>query len=659
MKLSEVVRQQAPLKLSQVQPTLDESPEAVQQFNQAVEAQPSVPQQAGNVAMEAVAGFNRSLLGLADIVGPNTIAAVGELVGKDLGVDPQFFTKTFGEERGAFAGDGLATDIAATAGELTSLGGVTGLALKGAGKLLPAATTGESALIGSARQVAQTAPASEAALGGVSGVGQEVGRELGGETGALVGGVVAPLGAAGIFQVLRPKFGVNTPKLIDETTGAPTKQFEVALRSRGLKFGDIIEEPELLPRVTDDISPKQIVDRIAKVKIKEGSKSGSLAPLRLEGDKVIPDDLAKFAVKQGFRPGDVQIAKQANNPTKKRLKEMLSRKRAILADSTKSIESRPLDVAGDELVTRVGFIRNRLDKLNTQLDDLASKPAREGGLVGLKVDAGAIEKTVLDRLRGLTVNIPDDVARNTTKLKAHLSKKGAFVGSDISKDRSAQKTILDVVDVLGETTRNDAARAHQLKRVIDGLVDYRKASAIKLTPKGEQFAKGVRGELNDIVRQRSDDYAQLNDGMSTALKTIGDLENSLTNKISLLSTDKETVRLAGQELRKIESNYASGPELLRAVKQVDDTAKSYGGEFKVTLTDLVQFNNVLDDRFGATARGAFQGQIEQAIKQGARGTRGLEELAIDVAAKTVGKKFGPDEEKALNAMQRILSRELQ
>jgi hypothetical protein len=129
------------------------------------------------------------------------------------------------------------------------------------------------------------------------------------------------------------------------------------------------------------------------------------------------------------------------------------------------------------------------------------------------------------------------------------------------------------------------------------------------------------------------------------------LGDALPRKVDLF--DDSANKAIGQELRKLHSNYSSRQDLTNAMRDVDETVRALGGDFNVKVTDLVDFNYTIDDRFGATARGSFLALSEQAAKQGIRSPKDFaREQIIEKAIAFIT----PSDEQALNTMQRILSR---
>lgn len=472
--------------------------------------------------------------------------------------------------------------------------------------------------------------------------------------------------ARAVAPILQSKMGSKTgtmPSLIDQKTGLPSKSLAKALNKRDAKYSLFIDDPDTLPDLSRKLDADQAVDSVIRKRITQGSGNESLAGWKLDGASVVPDKLGAAAVKQGYRPGDVASAKNTNRLTKDKMLEMLNIKRKIQGDSSVALDIRPSKIAGDELMRRFEFVREKANGLRKELDAIAKGvgaderalpgPGVRQGLKGLQIDTSSIETAVLDGLRKINIDIPEDILDDTTKLKDFLKSKDAFVGSDISKDRTSQKLIRDTIDLLSEPGEADALRAHRIKRQIDTTVDFRKKVSGGLTDTGENFAKSIRKSLNDSIREVNSQYADVNDKLSRALNSMNSFRDAIPKKVNMFGDNLEEA--VGQELRKLLSNYSSRQELRNSIKSLDDTSKFFGADFQTDVNKLVQFNNTLDDRFGATARGSFKGEIESGIRS-VSPKEILKDKVSQGLIDAVNKVRSVNDESAFNAMQELLKR---
>lgn len=508
------------------------------------------------------------------------------------------------------------------------------------------------------------APESEAGMQMVEGIA-ELTEDIPPLAPLLVEANVLATAARASAPLIATKLSSPTP-LIDTKTGLPTKPLAKALNKKDVKYSLILEDPKTLPVVAGKSNVDDVVDTVIRKRIKQGSGNESLAGYKLDSkQKVVTDKAGVESVRQGFPPGDVASAKNTNQPTKRKMLEMLNIKRRIQGDSSVALEIRPSKLAGDELMNRFNFVRDRANTLRNELDDIARGeaalkgtlpgPGVRQGLKGLEIDTSSIESSVLTGLKKLNIDIPDDIMANTTLLKDYLKRKDAFVGSDISKDKTSQKLIKDTIDLLSEPGEADALRAHRIKRQIDTTVDFRKKVSGGLTDSGENFAKSVRRSLNDSIREVNPHYANVNDELSRALNSMNTFKDAMPRKVSFFADNIEEA--VGQELRKLLSNYGKRQELRNSIKTLDDTSKHFGGEFDVDVNKLVQFNNTLDNRFGATARGSFKGEIESANIRSLRPTEILKDKASQAVIDSINQLRQIDDEKAFDSMQKLLKGE--
>ena len=166
-----------------------------------------------------------------------------------------------------------------------------------------------------------------------------VGPTIAPAAGALAGAIPEALEAATAVKGLKTAGSAvsaavpeikNKPQLIDVDSGLPTPEFAKALESKGLTFGNIIDDVDQLPAT---VPPDQAVNQIIKAKLNEGASDDFLAELQVSPTGFVePDKLGKAAIRQGFQKGDVQAIKVASPGTKRGMDKMLKMTRRIGAD---------------------------------------------------------------------------------------------------------------------------------------------------------------------------------------------------------------------------------------------------------------------------------------------------------------------------------------
>ena len=429
---------------------------------------------------------------------------------------------------------------------------------------------------------------------------------------AAVGGKGAQ---AGINNALK-KIPKRTPRALIDDAGKFRPDFKKALESEGVTLESIF--PEDIARLPANIKPKRAAQEIIKRRLKAGDTDGFLALKKLDDSgRVIDDDIAKAAMGQGFESGDIQFIKTASDATKEKFARMIRSRREIKDNTVKALKEQPSNVIGEAAFDRVALLRDKITDARKGLDSLV-----RGRLDNTPIDVKPIATKFAEELKALKVSIKDG--------------KLDFDGSLISKDRASKQVIKDALDLMNEPGKASALRAHELKKQLDTMLDY-KRSASKLTPTGERLVQGVRRELNEAIRKVDSEYGDLNDIMHEALTAIDDFESSMGSKFSIF--DSNGVPKAGNRLRKMLTRYGVSDDQISAIRQLDDVAQELGGNFRDDIEHLTMFNRVLEDRFGSVRRGSFEPTIEKSIDRAMRGREGIKDAAFDVTAQYIKKKL--------------------
>ena len=436
-------------------------------------------------------------------------------------------------------------------------------------------------------------------------------------------------------------------RLLDDA-GRPTQRLRKALDKRGLDYDSLTPEAKAaIPPIADPNMipganlPAGASEKALVAQIKAGARDDSLAGLRVVGNRVEVDQVGKEALKQGFRPGVVQSIKTANPATKAKMREMTRMMRQIKKSERLGLEFRPSDVVGDSVTSRIQFIRDKADVARKELNTIADTKLR-----GKQIDIAPVTNRLQSSLDDLDVSLVDGPGGIP---------KPEFKGSLISKDKTSQRVISDVIDLLGEGGRPDALRAHKLKRQLDIMIDFNKKSAEGLTDAGRNVLKGIRKELNNSIRAVDPDYARVNDTLSQSLNSLNSLDDAI-GTIDMFG--KGANKALGTRMRALLSNQQGRVRIENAVDDIENTVTNLGGKFDDNIKDLVMFSDTLDDRFGTVAKTSLAGQEAQAIRQAAReGVAGtVRERAVEAVGRGAEKLRGVNEFNAFEAMNKLLKR---
>lgn len=229
-----------------------------------------------SLANEFVAGAARPLAELVDIAqSPYQVFRMSVL-----GKPPQSVRSVIGGQRGAYAGPGMASTIAGTAGELTSYGtGFTAATRALATNLLDdAARYGESAIRGVLRQFGKTTPAQDllaatTAATGISGggaIGETIAGPQGRQVGEALGGMVFPVATVAAVKPL-VSLADATP-ILNRITGTVNSYISrAAPDSKAIKGAGrlLYQQIEDLGIVFDEQATGRLVGQLEQIAAKE------------------------------------------------------------------------------------------------------------------------------------------------------------------------------------------------------------------------------------------------------------------------------------------------------------------------------------------------------------------------------------------------------
>ena len=455
-----------------------------------------------------------------------------------------------------------------------------------------------------------------------------------------IAGVV--VGGANIPRALKAVTGSANKDLIKD--GLPTRSFENALKKQGIKFEEV--QGSLDKFNLENLEPQEAAQKIVTEQLLNKDKSGYLFDKRIDDfGRVKDDSLAKEALKQGVRKGDIQSIKVSNRETKDKMMDMLRRRMNIANNEAEALKTVPADVIGETFTPRLEYIQQRSLKARDELDNIAKNE-----LKGLPIDTDRIADTFFTELDKLGVSIDD----------SQMPFKLSFTGSDISKDRASQRFIKDTMDLLSEPLAPDALRAHKLKRQLDSLIDWNKKEKGGLSESGRRLSKNIRYNLNQVIRDVHPEYGQVNDVLSESIGALNDFSKTIKKDFDLASPT--AAKRIGNEARILLSRYGKKYNLDEAIKNIDALAKKQGGKFKEDLDALLIFDKTLQDQFGSSLRGSFTAEVASGGKEGlksmAGGKAGFAKHIFDKGVDVAADKFmNINDTQAYKTLYQLLKRE--
>jgi len=387
----------------------------------------------------------------------------------------------------------------------------------------------------------------------------------------------------------------------------PTPLLENALRDKGMSFLDL--DPNTVNAIpetmTSGLLPNtrtgQVTQQALESEAALGARHDALAPYQPKpSGKLGADPQAKAVLSQGVEPNIVQMIKTSSGPTRFNMARMLGNADSILKNKSNFNEKRPLNIVGDSVGTRLIDLRKIANEDRVKLEQIKTRE-----LGDLRINTDPISTAFNDSLAQYGINI----ARN---------EEGGldfdYAGSELFKDRQGQRLVEEVTDILDnyDMTNLNGAQAHLIKKQIDSLLNYEKIDMGGVSDIGERVAKAVRLAVNDSIREVSPDYAAVNDRLTSVLDVFNEVQRSAGKRINLF--DPETnARQLGQEMRRVLTNYKTGPELERAIKNLQATANKFDLELGDNLSDLVEFANFLETRFKVAPSGSMKGIMQDTL----------------------------------------------
>lgn len=293
---------------------------------------------------------------------------------------------------------------------------------------------------------------------------------------------------------------------------------------------------------------------------------------------------------------------------------------------------------------------SEVKRINRDAGRAIDKEAQK--LKGVEIDASPIGDSFKSALDDMDISINDDMSLNFDKsfLKALAGPK---------------KSIKVIFDEMANAKNPTALDLHKLKRFIDEQVTYGK-SVRGLGGKAEQSLKGLRTDINNLLREKFPSYAKANTAYSDTIGVLDEMQRLAGSKTDL-SSDSAGGQL-GILSRRLMSNAQSRGQLNEAIKGIDSSIKSHEG-FSIdgnrlpdpnkkkapNLKLMMLYADELDKVMGTPAKTSLTGAVDtslDAIKNTQSQT--MTGLAVDAAKAANRKVRGINKKGAYKSMREIL-----
>lgn len=357
-----------------------------------------------------------------------------------------------------------------------------------------------------------------------------------------------------------------------------------------------------------------------------GSTDTKVARYVKSGNRGIKKDpVAIEAINQGADEGMIAAIKGSSAQDKANMRRMLAVTRRGKENALEEATTRHTDVIGESLASRISTVQKAKRDAGQSLTGIARRE-----LAGRQVDTLDAWKDLRAGLDGLDIRVTPD---------------GLDFSQSALRNPQSKSLIEDAVNTFRKNP-SDGYALHKLKLTLDDSMSYGKTQG--LAGRAEAIVGKFRSDINNALRNASDDYAKVNE---TYYQTKRALDN--IQLVSGKSVDLADPRSLGTVSRSVLSNIRSNGALVSAIRELDDVAGSVGGKFGDDITTQVLFSVQLDKLFGTPAKTSLEGTLNRSLARKAA-SGGVKEAALDIAEEMADKARGINQEAAFKALDNLL-----
>lgn len=308
--------------------------------------------------------------------------------------------------------------------------------------------------------------------------------------------------------------------------------------------------------------------------------------------KVVSDDIAKEAVKQGIPEADVALVKSATPEDKSKMLKMLDLREKQLTN--KRFTDRATDVAGETFMTTAKHLEKTNKEAAKRLDQVALS------LAGKKVDSTPALQMFGQQLETQGITLGKNGMLN-------------YKGSNFENLPSVQKLINEVWRrALKVSKTQDGLQLHRTKTYIDEIVDYGKVKE-GLSGRAQRVLKNFRHEIDAILDANFANYNKANTKYSDTIKELDKIAKTL--KVNFKAGEQFANTKVGVALRRVLGNAQSRADILQLIESTQLAAQKYGYKSKEDVVTQTLFADTLEKLFGTEAPTSFLGQVSRGLER--------------------------------------------
>lgn len=419
-------------------------------------------------------------------------------------------------------------------------------------------------------------------------------------------------------------------------SGGEFEAAPIAIAAGAAPVGQALAEKVITPAVKsisnklfNYSNPTKAQQRIL-TELEKNPRNPDLAKFEVVAGKPKATARLKEAVKQFGSPETVTVIKASSAADKKAIKRMIDIVKSGKKDPLFADRVRVGDVVGKSLSNRIKGTKSLLNNAGREIDKIA-----RNDLKGNSVNVSQAKKEFTDALADLRVS------RNESTGELGFGG-SALEGSGGGQARDLVKNISSRL----KSDNVDAADIHFAKRLIDQKTAFG-TSESGLSGEIERAIKGVRFNLNKSLRDNFPKYGKANEKYSDAIGAIEQIQSAAGSKLNL-----DSAEALGVKARGFTSNTQGRARLIESLDNMQTVLQKHGIKFKDDILTQINIANALEERFKTQGSTTFRNEI---AKAGADVIdKGITRTAIDKVSDSVGKINGVSDDKALNALLKII-----
>lgn len=357
---------------------------------------------------------------------------------------------------------------------------------------------------------------------------------------------------------------------------------------------------------------------IEKIKPSKNKVEQIVVDAQEAGIENINPVIAQEAVDRGFSD-DVAVLLSSFDADDKKIAQELQRKAEKASVSKIAMLDRPVDVVGQNYVSKVNPLLSLLDQAGEELDDVVKVIKKKD------LDTGSIGTQLTDFLKG----------QGIAKVDGKFTKE-SFANSRFQFVPSVQKYMLKVLNNIDDVAKSkNAFTAHNFKKSIDELVNYAKTSE-GLTGEAEGVLQQIRGIVDGKLDSTYPIYNKAN-------RKYGILKNFKDQNDKIFGKGKMDKQRAANAIGAVFSNQQKRGEIVRHIADTERLLKMFGIKSKGNIYKQFLFTEELKNLYGEPAITSLAGRVESAVgrtKQIVEGLRnpieGIGKVAGDVVERVTG-----------------------